>query len=143
MRFPKLYFAVAAAVLSLGMGLAQADELTSLPGQSGPSSDKMAVGIGVICNTSEQAEAYVKLRNDGADITPAVNSVNAREQDPRACGVAAVAFKRDKTLETKNQNGKLVSIVRINVMAGFDGQKWSPVPAMVQYAIMEEAGIAI
>jgi hypothetical protein len=104
---------------------------------------RTAVGIGVICNTSDQAEAYVKLRNDGAEITPAVNSVNAGERDPRACGVAAVAFKRDKTMDTKNQNGKLVSIVRINVLAGFDGQKWSPVPAMVQYAVIEEKGIAI
>jgi hypothetical protein len=142
MRFSAHYIAgVAAVALALGMGVAQAGELTNLPGQAGK--DDMGVGIGVICNTSAQAEAYVILRNGGAEITPAVDSVNAKEHDPRACGVAAVAFKRGKTMETKNQNGKLVSIVRINVLAGFDGQKWSPVPDMVQYAVIQEQGVAI
>ena len=142
MRFSgRSFTAAAVAAVVLGFGVAQADELTSLPGQGGK--DQMGVGVGVICNTTEQAENYVSLRNKGAELTLAVNSVNAKEHDPRACGVAAVAFQRDKTMATKSQNGKLVSIVRINVLAGFDGQKWASVPAMVQYAISEDEGVAI
>lgn len=142
MRFSgRTFTAATAATIVLGFGVAQADELTNPPGQGGK--DQMGVGIGVICNTTEQAESYVSLRNNGAELTLAVNSVNAKEHDSLACGVAAVAFQRDKTMATKNQNGKLVSIVRINVLAGFDGTKWARVPLMVQYAIIEDEGVAI
>lgn len=145
MRFSgRSFTAAAVAAVVLGFGVAQADELTSLPGQGGQAGkDQMGVGVGVICNTTEQAENYVSLRNKGAELTLAVNSVNAKEHDPLACGVAAVAFQRDKTMATKSQNGKLVSIVRINVLAGFDGTKWERVPLMIQYAIIEDEGVAI
>jgi hypothetical protein len=135
MRFSKHFLLAAAAVLSIGAGAARADE-SSLPGSPGGAG--LDVGVGVICNTDAQAEHYVKLRNSGAEMTPAVNSVNQAEHDPQACGVAAVAFARDKTMATRSQNGKLVSIVRISVLAGYDGSKWARVPAMVQYAVMED-----
>ncbi len=42
-------------------------------------------------------------------------------------------------------NGKQISIVRINVVGGYNGREWARIPAMVQYAVMEdaEAGISI
>jgi hypothetical protein len=127
--------AAAAAVLLSG-GAARADD-TSLPGQadSGP-----VVGIGVICNTSEQAEQFVSLRQQGQDVTPAVAKVNQQAQNPGACGLAAVAFVPDKTMATKPMGGKLVKIVRINVVAGYNGTGWHHVAATVQYAIMEQKG---
>jgi len=135
-RFQGLSVAAAAAAV-LVAGAARADELTSLPNQaeSGPT-----VGIGVICNTSEQAEQFVSLRAGGQDITPAVAKVNERAQDPRACGVAAIAFVPDKTMDTKTIGGKLVRIVRINVIAGYNGTGWQHVANAVQYAIMETKG---
>jgi len=134
--FQGLGMTAAAAVLLIG-GLARADELTSLPGQanSGP-----VVGIGVICNTSAQAEQFVSLRQQGQDITPAVAKVNEQAQDPRACGLAAVAFVPDKTMATKPMGGKLVKIVRINVVAGYNGSGWHHVASTVQYAIMPTEG---
>jgi hypothetical protein len=130
MRFS---WAAGAALLLVG-GIAQADEAV-IPGQPDP--NKTGVGIGVICNTSDQAEHYVSLRAGGADVTPAVSAVNQEARDPRACGLAAVAFQRDKMVDAKSMQGKLVTIVRISVLAGYNGHEWLRLPAMVQYAVME------
>ena len=40
-------------------------------------------------------------------------------------------------------NGKMVQIVRISVMAAYDGKTWARVPAMTQYALIEPEGYAI
>lgn len=130
--FQGLSMTAAAAVLLIGAA-ARADDLTSLPG---PAERGPVVGVGVICNTSAQAEQFISLRQQGADITPAVAKVNQRAQDPRACGLAAVAFVPDKTMATKPMGGKLVKIVRINVVAGYNGTGWHQVASTVQYAIM-------
>jgi hypothetical protein len=137
----RIYGAVGAALL-LVCGAAHAKEV-NLPPQ--PDGNVMAVGIGVICNTTAEAEQYVKLRSGGAELTMAVNKVNAQAQDPKACGVAAVAFLRDETVGKATLNGKQISIVRINVVGGYNGREWARIPAMVQYAVMEdaEAGISI
>ena len=137
--FQGLSLTAAAAVLLIG-GAARADELTSLPGQRDQGGSGPVVGVGVICNTSAQAEQFVSLRQEGQDITPAVAKVNQQAQDPRACGVAAVAFMPDKTVATKPMGGKLVKIVRINVVAGYNGTGWHHVASTVQYAIMPAQG---
>jgi hypothetical protein len=129
----------AAAALLLAGGAAQAEIDTPRP----PGGDDFIVGVGVICNTGEQAEHYLRLRAGGAQLLRAVDTVNQQAREPRACGMAAVAFRRDKTMDTQRLNGKLVSVVRISVMAGYDGQRWAPVPAMVQYAVMEEDGVEV
>jgi hypothetical protein len=105
--------------------------------------DNIAIGVGIICNTSEQMERLVGLRNDGAEVPRAVSTVNTEVKDPRACGVAAVAFMSDKMVDMKNVQGKMVQIVRINVVATFDGEHWSPVPSMTQYALIEPEGETI
>jgi hypothetical protein len=127
----------AGAALLFICGTAQADETNPPPL---PEQNAMAIGIGVICNTTEQAERYVRLRADGAELSPAMNIVNEEAQDPQACGLAAVAFERDKTMDTATMNGKLVSIVRINVVAGYNGHEWLRVPATTQYAVVEDTG---
>lgn len=132
----------AAAVMLLFSGLAQADQQSGNPAEK-PGENELAVGVGLICNTSEQVQRYVSLRSDGAETAGALEAVNQEAQDPRACGVAAIAFMADKTVDTKNMHGKLVSIVRINVVAAFDGQRWALVPTMTQYAVMEVEGYEI
>jgi hypothetical protein len=132
--------AAAAIAALLTGGVARADDLTSLPGQAGQNDNEPIVGVGVICNTSDQALQYVNFRQTGQDLTPAVAKVNSQAQEPRACGVAAIAFVPDKTLETKSMGGRLVKIVRVNVVAGYNGSRWQRVASTVQYAIMETAG---
>jgi hypothetical protein len=103
----------------------------------------VAIGVGLICNTPEQMQRLVGLRIDGEEVTRAVNVVNDEAKDPRACGVAAVAFMSDKMVDMKTVNGKLVQIVRISVVAAFDGKQWSRIPLMTQYALIEPDGYTI
>jgi hypothetical protein len=131
----RLSIAAAVAVLAIA-GAARADDVTGLPGQAnGP-----VVGIGIICNTNDQAEQFISLRQGGQDIVPAMATVNEQAKNPRACGLAAVAFVPDRTMDTKTMGGKLVRIVRVNVVAGYNGSSWQQVAATVQYAIVEAKG---
>jgi hypothetical protein len=141
---------VAAAALLLAGTMASAEPVSrQVPGNlpnnplTEPEQMGLQVGIGVICNTNKQAEDYVQLRARGRDLTLAMNQVNAQATDPKACGVAAVAYKRGKTMDTKLMNDKMVQIVEINVLAGYDGQTWARVPEMRQYAVIQSKGIAI
>ena len=131
-----LWAAVAAAVLVCGAARAEQD---SQP----PANGDAAVGVGLICNTSEQAQQFVKLRTAGAGPEQAMHAVNANAKDERACGVAAIAYIRDETVDTMKLNDKLVQIVRINVVAGFNGSGWQRVSDMVQFAVLEGGGEAI
>lgn len=105
--------------------------------------DGLTVGVGIICNTPQQMQRLVGLRNKGDEVKRAVYAVNREAKDPRACGVAAVAYFSDKMVDMKTVDGKLVQIVRISVVATFNGEQWSRVPAMTQYALMEQEGYAI
>ena len=98
------------------------------------------VGVGLICDTSEQAARFINLRAEGSEPERAMRTVNSEAQKPLACGVAAVAYFSDQTVQLKVMNGTLVRIVRINIVAGFNGNGWQPVSGMVQYAVIEEAG---
>lgn len=134
MRFT---WAVAAAALALG-GSAIAGELSNAPAPKGAS-----IGIGVICNTAEQAEHFVKLRAGGADPKIAIHAVNDSAKDSHACGLAAIAFTRDAMINSQAVQNKLMQVVRINVLAGYNGTGWQQTAGMVQYAVMEGEGESI
>jgi hypothetical protein len=125
----------AAAALVLVCGGARANEV--------PANGDAAVGIGIICNTPQQAEHFVKLRSLGASPEQAMRTVNTKAHDARACGVAAVAYVRNETVDTTKLKDRLVQIVRINVVAGFNGSGWQRVSDLVQYAVLEGAGQSI
>lgn len=104
----------------------------------------LKAGVGVICNTSQQAEHFVSLRARGARIPAAMDSVNKESKDPKACGMAAIAYKRGKTMDTKRLHGKTVDIVRVHVLAGYDGHGWMRMrQVMTQYAIVQSKSIEI
>jgi hypothetical protein len=126
----------AAAALTLACGAAQA-------GQFRIDSKTTAVGVGLICNTSEQAQQFIDMRAKGAEAKDAVAAINEQAHDPRACGLAAIAFVPEKTVQAKPVADKLMQIVQINVVAGFNGNGWQEVPAMTQFAILEGQGESI
>jgi hypothetical protein len=132
----RLKLTAAAAALLLSGVAAQADDLAI-------GGDQPAVGVGMICNTSDQAEQFIKLQAGGAKADAAMNAVNKQAKNPRACGVAAIAFIRDKTLDTKTVQNKLVQVVRINILAGFNGNGWDRVSNTIQYAVIEGEGESI
>jgi len=132
----RIFWAAATAAM-LACGVAQT------AGAASPGNGDAAVGIGIICNTSEQAEQFVKLRSRGTQPDQAMKTVNAKAHDERACGVAAIAYIRDQTMDTMKLDNKLVQIVRISVFAGFNGNAWQRVSGMVQYVVLEGGGESI
>lgn len=133
----RMFWAAAAATL-LMCGMARADG----PAQP-PEKGDAAIGVGIICNTPQQAEQFVSLRRSGAEPGQAMRAVNATARDRRACGIAAIAYIRDATVDTMAMQDRLVQIVRINVVAGFNGSGWQHVTGMVQYAVLEGEGESI
>lgn len=131
---------VGAAALLLMCGAARANEVDR---NQGLTEGHPVIGVGLVCDTSEQAVRFVTLRASGAEPRRAMETVNAEAHQPLACGIAAVAFVPEHTLETKTMEGKLVRIVRIHVVAGFNGHGWQPVTGLVQYAVVEAAGESI
>ena len=133
----RIFWAATAAAL-LVCGSARADG----PVQP-PEKGDAAIGVGIICNTPQQAEQFVSLRIKGAAPERAMRAVNAMAHAQRACGVAAVAYIRDTTVDTMAMQDKLVQIVRINIVAGFNGSGWQRVSDTVQYAVLEGDGESI
>jgi hypothetical protein len=128
--------AATAALLFSSSVAAQADDLAI-------GGDQPSVGVGMICNRSDQAEQFVALQAKGINADAAIKAVNKQARNPRACGLAAIAFIRDKTLDTKTVKNKLVQVVRINILAGFNGSDWQRVSNMVQFAVIEGEGESI
>jgi len=50
------------------------------------------VGRGLLCDTSQQAERFVTLRDDGKDVEVALQNVNEEAHKSNACGIALVVF---------------------------------------------------
>jgi hypothetical protein len=131
------YFWAAAAAAMLVCGTARAD------GPAQPEKGDAAVGVGIICNTPQQAEQFVSFRKKGDAPEQAMRAVNAMAHDRRACGVAAVAYIRDTTVDTMAMQDRLVQIVRINIVAGYNGSAWQRVSDTVQYAVLEGEGESV
>lgn len=132
----RLSWAAVAALALLGTapGTAGADPMEQ---------SNLAIGVGIMCNTPEQMQRLVGLRIDGAEVNQAVHAVNGEARDPRACGVAAVAFVSDSMVDMKSVQGKLVQIRRISVVAAYDGRQWARIPEMTQYALIEAEGDSV
>lgn len=130
----RTYLAMAAALLLSSAAHAQSLETANV---------QPVIGVGMICNTPNQARQFLELQSKGTQPQKAVHAVNAHAKDAHACGLAAVAFVPSKTVETKPLHNKLVRVVRIQVLAGYDGGTWRPV-TMTQYAVIEDdSGLTI
>lgn len=119
--------AIAATLLLCGAAQAQTAQQVAEP----------VIGVGMICNTPDQAKQFVELQSKGTKPEQAVDAVNAQAKDGRACGFAAVAFVPDQTIDTKPVQNKLLKVMRIQIIAGFDGNDWRPA-SMTQYAVIED-----
>ena len=122
--------------------------ITSLQAQQRQQPDQGApetgiIGEGVICNTIEQAHRLVSLQTGGYDLGRALGQVNQEAHNPTACGPALVAFRVDDENDESRLEDKPIEVVKIVVTAISDGQHWSPVPGVVQYAVMPPKRIEI
>jgi hypothetical protein len=133
-KSPVILFGLTVAAAVVAGGVAHAQQ---------PMDDGAKVGVGMICNSPAQAARFVELRSQGREAQAAMDAVNNEAHDPQACGLAAIAFTKGQTLELKPVANKLVQVVRVNILAGFDGNAWQQVSAMTQYAVMEGEGESI
>ncbi len=101
------------------------------------------VGVGMICDSQAQAARFLELRATGRSPDQAMAAVNKEAHNAKACGLAAIAFTQDGTVDSKSVDNQLVQVVRIRILAGYTGAAWQPMKDFVQYAILEAEGIEI
>jgi hypothetical protein len=130
MRFP-LQAPIIAVLTCLP---AQAQE--NLPPQA---AEKLEIGQGVICDTAQQVERYVALRGNGAETNVALRTVND-EAHVAACSVALVMFSAGGRVAGLTAQGRLLSIIQINVHAFVNGPAWMKIPATIRYTVTAEKG---
>ena len=111
-----------------------------LPATAGQQDTEADVGQGLACNTPQQLERYVTLRNDGRDAQGALEAVNEEAHDPTACGIIVVAFTNIEPVAENTVQGKHVRVVKITVHAIRNGPDWQHVPDTDQYMIVAEKG---
>jgi|EndMetStandDraft_2_1072991.scaffolds.fasta_scaffold23835_2 hypothetical protein len=114
---------------------------TSSSANPAQQTDKVLIGTGVICDTPEQAQRFVTLRNGGNETMQALLVINKEAGNPTACGSAMVAFKPVEPVQNNATPGKPVDVIKIAVVAYNDGRNWSVVPETVQYAVVAPQGI--
>jgi hypothetical protein len=118
--------------------------LSCLPLQAEEQADSprrwLEVGQGLVCDTPEQVERFVGLREDGMAVSDALKAVNTDTRDSMSCDVALVAFTDSKPIAARVIQGKLASVVRILVHAVGDGETWRTIPAHARYTIKVEEG---
>ena len=100
----------------------------------------LEVGQGLVCDTPEQVERFVGLREDGMDVSDALQTVNTETHDSMTCDIALVAFTDSKPVAARVIQGKLASVVQITVHAVGDGETWRTIPAHARYIIKVAEG---
>ena len=104
---------------------------------------QISVGRTIICDTSEQAQRFVALRNGGSQMDQALQLINRESTNRSACGAAIVAFRSGEPIGSARVDGQQVNVVKITVLAFNNGVGWSMVPETVQYAILIPEGIEV
>jgi hypothetical protein len=100
----------------------------------------LEVGQGLVCDTPEQVERFVGLREDGRDVIDALQTINNESRGSTACDVALVAYTDSKPIAARVIQGKLASVVQITVHAVGDGGTWRTTTAHVRYTVEVEEG---
>jgi hypothetical protein len=113
---------------------AQAQE--TVPPQT---ADKLEIGQGVVCDTLQQVERYVALRANGTETNVALRTIND-EAHVAACSVALVMFSAGARVAGLTVQGRLLSILQINMHAFVNGPVWMKIPATIRYTVAAEKG---
>jgi hypothetical protein len=127
---------------SLGVSVLLALSCLPLRAQDGANSPRrwLDVGQGIVCDTPEQVERFVGLREDGTDVNVALQTVNEESRDSTACDITLVVFTDSKPIAARIIQGRLAAIVQILVHAVGDGTAWRTIPVHARYTIEVEDG---
>jgi hypothetical protein len=113
---------------------AEAQQPAAQPQQ--PDANTAKTGVGIICNTPQQIERYLKLHITGAEPSDALATVNAEAQNPTACGITATAFVETKEISKVSISDGFLRLVQITVLATRNTLGWHRVPPTVQYTAL-------
>src|SRR5262249_6259123 len=116
MMMNRLVSTAVALVCLTGSALAEEPQAKT---DEGP---KTEVAIGLICDTAQQVERYVRLYKDGASAETAMNAVNKEEKNPKACAIVAAAFVVGEALQTVSVSGGAIQVVEITIVAAHIGR---------------------
>jgi hypothetical protein len=127
---------------SLGVSVLLALSCLPLRAQDGANSPRrwLEVGQGIVCDTPEQVERFVALREDGTDVNVALQTVNEESRVSTACDITLVVFTDSKPIAARIIQGRLAAIVQIMVHAVGDGTAWRTIPVHARYTIEVEDG---
>ena len=106
----------------------------------GVGAQEIETGRAIICDTQQQAERLVALKDQGEEDPLA--KVNDEAHNPTACAVATMALVVRNTRETIQAKQASVRVVEIVVVAVNNGPGWTQIPPATQYtlfAIPEES----
>jgi len=113
--------------------------IVMLAGLPAKAQEKMEIGQGVICDTLQQVERYIALRGNGTETNAALQAVNGEAHVP-VCSVALVMFSTGARVAGLSAQGRLLSIIKINVRAFGNGSVWMKIPATMRYTVTAEKG---
>jgi hypothetical protein len=105
--------------------------------------DNAEIGQGLVCDTANQLERFLMLRNEGRDTESAIQIINQQVESPVACGIITVAFIIHEVVKQGTMHGYPVSITKITVIAISSGTQWHKVPATTQYTIFGKGDSAL
>jgi hypothetical protein len=99
------------------------------------------VGTSLVCDTQAQAERFVALF--AGDAQAAIRVVNAEEQNPSACAIANVAYRRGTQIGMARHGDTAFEIVRILVMGIETDTGVRPVSPAVYFSVFSVKEFAV
>lgn len=90
-------------------------------------------GRGLVCDTEAQLKKAIAAYDNGENGVEAVN-----KDEPRACGILIVAYRKKETVGTVTTKQGTLDIVRIEIVAIHDGTMWRPVANVAQLTAMPQ-----
>jgi len=96
------------------------------------------VGVGVVCDTADQINHYLRVHKGGLAPEAAVKVVNKERKKARACGIVAAAFIKGEEVATMAVEGGMMKVFQVTIMAAVTSTGWQRVSPLVKYTAIFE-----
>lgn len=101
------------------------------------------VGVGVVCDTSDQIQQFAKLSEQDGNVAKAIKAVNTAAKNPAACAQIVAAFVRGKNVGQVHRAHDSLQVAEITILAVPEGNQWQFVSPVKQYTAFAVKGIEI
>jgi len=100
---------------------------------SAQTTDKFAIGHGVVCDTQKQIERYLALYKEHSRPEIAVQTVNAETEKPAACHISWIAFISGQIIGSVEVEGGVMRVTQIVVLVKKTERGWIREVSRPQY----------